>query len=152
IEEFFTGRDYRVLVINGRMVAASLRHPCNVVGDGERTISELLEIENRNPLRGRGHEKPLTRIVVDSILLSCLEKQGMSLDTCPAAGERVYLLEGANLSKGGTARDVTDMVHPEISAMCERTARIVGLDICGIDLITDDISQPLGRGGIIEIN
>ena len=152
IEERFTGNDYRVLVINGRMVAASLRQPCNVVGDGERTISELIEIENRNPLRGKGHEKPLTRIVVDSILISCLEKQGMSLETRPPADDRVYVLEGANLSKGGTARDVTDLVHPEISAMCERAARIVGLDICGIDLITDDISQPLGRGGIIEIN
>ena len=152
IEECFSGNDYRVLVVNGRMVAASLRQPCNVVGDGQRTIRELLEIENQNPLRGKGHEKPLTRIVVDSILLSCLEKQGMSLETRPQPGQRVYLLEGANLSKGGTASDVTDLVHPEIAAMCERASRIADLDICGIDLVTEDISQPLRRGGIIELN
>lgn len=154
VEELFVGRDFRILVIGGRMVAASERIPAHVIGDGEHTVAELIEIENRNPLRGEGHDKPLTRLEVDEIMLAYLEKSGLPLEHVPAFGERVLLRESANLSTGGTAKDVTDIVHPEIRKMCERAARAIGLDICGIDLITQDITQPIvrGKGGIIEVN
>lgn len=154
VEEMLAGQDYRVLVVNGKMVAASIRRPCNVIGDGLLTIRELIEVENQNPLRGEGHEKPLTKIPVDAILLAYLQKKGLSLDSRPELGERVYLREGANLSKGGTAADVTDLIHPEIARMCERAARVIGLDICGIDLILEEIFKPVrnGHGGIIEVN
>jgi cyanophycin synthetase len=154
VEELFEGRNYRVLVIGERMVAASERHPAHVFGDGRHTIAELIEIANRDPLRGEGHEKPLTRIEIDSILLAHLLKTGLSLDHIPHAGERVILREGINLSTGGTARDVTDLVHESVVRMCERAARIIGMDVCGIDLVLKDISEPLREdsGGIIELN
>jgi cyanophycin synthetase len=154
VEELFEGRNYRVLVVGGRMVAASERTPCAVTGDGEHTIRELIDIANLDPQRGEGHEKPLTQIVVDEIMLACLAKAGRGLDDVPAAGEVVYLRESINLSTGGTARDVTDAVHPSIKDMCERAARIVGMDICGVDLVLPDISEPTGKrgGGVIELN
>ncbi|MDQ3906830.1 MAG: cyanophycin synthetase, partial [Acidobacteriota bacterium] len=154
IEEQFAGRNYRVLVVGYRVVAASERIPCHVVGDGRSTISELIEIANRDPLRGDGHEKPLTRIVVDEIALAHLRKSGLSLDCVPAAGERVYLRESINLSTGGTARDVTDEVHASVARACERAARVVGLDVCGVDLVLPDIARPLDEqgGGFIELN
>lgn len=154
VEELFEGKNYRVLVIDGKMVAASERLPCNVTGDGAHTLAELIEIENRNPLRGEGHEKPLTKIKINSIVLSALEKNGRKMDEIPPAGEKVMLCAAMNLSTGGTARDVTDEVHFSIKTMCERAARIVDLDICGVDLVVDDISAPVPtkNGGIIELN
>jgi cyanophycin synthetase len=128
--------------------------PCYVVGDGKHTIDELIEFENRNPLRGEGHEKPLTKIKVNPILLASMKKEGWQMEDIPSDGEQVLLCTGINLSTGGTARDVTDEVHPSVKAMCERAARIVNLDICGVDLVLDDISQPISqqKGGIIELN
>ncbi|HEX8709299.1 MAG TPA: cyanophycin synthetase [Pyrinomonadaceae bacterium] len=153
VEEHLTGRDYRVLVVGGRLIAASERLPCHVLGDGLRTLDELIEIANRDPLRGLSHDNALTRIVVDQVMLHCLHKRGLSLESVPAAGERVFLRENGNLSTGGTALDVTDQVHPEIRRLCERAARVVGLDICGLDLIAADISRPLEKGnGFIEAN
>ncbi|HKP12392.1 MAG TPA: cyanophycin synthetase [Blastocatellia bacterium] len=153
VEEQFDGGNFRVLVVGGRMVAASERLPCHVTGDGSHTVAELIEIENRDPLRGEGHEKPLTRIKVDEALHDCLSKQGVGLDHVPADGETVKLRDSMNLSTGGKAIDVTDAVHPSVARMCERAARVVGLDICGIDLVTEDITRPLeSRGGIIELN
>ena len=153
VEEQFTGRDYRVLVVNGKMIAASLRLPCHVTGDGLHTLAELIEIANRNPLRGEGHDNFLTKIVVDEVVLASLEKRNLSLEHVPPAGERVFLRETANLSTGGTATDVTDEVHPEVKRQCERAARVIGLDICGLDLVAADISQPLQKGnGFIEAN
>lgn len=154
VEELYEGRNYRVLVIGNRMVAASERHPAHVFGDGEHTIAELIEIANRNPLRGDGHEKPLTKIEIDSILLAHLEKNRIGLDHIPHAAEMVILREGINLSTGGTAKDVTDLVHTDVVRMCERAARIIGMDICGLDLVLKDITAPLTKdsGGIIEIN
>ncbi|HEX8745976.1 MAG TPA: cyanophycin synthetase [Pyrinomonadaceae bacterium] len=154
VEELYVGRNYRVLVIGNRMVAASERHPAHVFGDGEHTVAELIELANQDPLRGEGHEKPLTRIEVDSILLAHLEKTGLSLTHIPHAGEMVVLREGINLSTGGTARDVTDIVHESVARMCERAARIIGMDVCGVDLVLKDITEPLREdsGGIIEIN
>jgi cyanophycin synthetase len=154
VEEALTGRDYRVLVVDGRMVAASERKPAHVVGDGAHTIAELIEIANRDPRRGEGHEKPLTRLTAGSIVCAFLAKRGLGLDSVPAEGEEVLLRESANLSKGGTARDVTELVHPSVARVCERAVRLVGLDVCGVDLVLEDISQPIrpGRGGIVELN
>jgi cyanophycin synthetase len=154
VEELFEGKNYRVLVVGGKMVAASERVPCGVDGDGVHTVGELIEIENRNPLRGEGHEKPLTKIKVDPIILAAMEKEGWKMDDVPPAGMRVSLCAGMNLSTGGTARDVTDEVHPTIKVLCERAARAVDLDICGVDLVVEDISAPMPeeKGGVIEIN
>jgi cyanophycin synthetase len=154
IEEMFTGRDYRVLVVNGKMIAASERVPPFVVGDGNSSIAALVEKENQNPLRGEGHEKPLTKLKTDEIAVAHLAKKGLTLDSVPAAGEMTTLRGGCNLSTGGSAKDVTDVVHPSIRKTCERAARVVGLDICGVDLVVPDISQPFakGAGGIIELN
>ncbi|HLM62145.1 MAG TPA: cyanophycin synthetase, partial [Pyrinomonadaceae bacterium] len=154
VEELFEGKNYRVLVVDGKMVAASERVPCGVFGDGEHTVSELIEIENQNPMRGEGHEKPLTKIKVDPIILSALRKEGWQMEDVPPSGERVSLCAGMNLSTGGTARDVTDEVHPSVKSLCERAARIIDLDICGVDLVIEDISAPIPKekGGVIEIN
>jgi cyanophycin synthetase len=154
VEELFEGKNYRVLVVGGKMVAASERVPCGVVGDGEHTVGELIDIENQNPMRGEGHEKPLTKIKVDPIILSAMEKEGWQMEDVPSAGEQVNLCAGMNLSTGGTARDVTDIVHPTVKTLCERAARIISLDICGVDLVVEDISAPMPseKGGVIEIN
>jgi cyanophycin synthetase len=154
VEELLTGRNYRALVVGGRLVAASERLPCHVVGDGVSTAAELIEAANLDPLRGEGHEKPLTKIVVDEIVLAHLEKRGRTLRDVPAAGEVFTLRDSVNLSTGGVARDVTDLVHPEVAFMCERAARAVGLDVCGVDLVLEDISEApaKGRGGVIELN
>jgi cyanophycin synthetase len=159
VEELFVGKNYRVLVIGGRMVAASERLPAHVVGDSKHTIAELIEIENSNPMRGEGHEKPLTQIRIDEIMTAYLCKTGLSLKDIPPADETVFLRESINLSTGGTAKDVTDIVHEEVVEMCERAARVVGMDICGVDLVLSDISAPVEQsgpakpgGGIIELN
>ncbi|MDQ4122145.1 MAG: cyanophycin synthetase [Acidobacteriota bacterium] len=154
VEELFQGRNYRVLVIGGKMVAASERVPCHVLGDGKHTVAELIDLENNNPLRGEGHEKPLTKIKVDPILLKAMRKEGWQMTDLPEAGERVNLCAGMNLSTGGTAEDVTDEVHPTIRNLCERAARIINLDVCGVDLVIEDISQPMPKekGGVIELN
>ncbi|HEX8137345.1 MAG TPA: cyanophycin synthetase [Pyrinomonadaceae bacterium] len=154
VEELYTGRNYRVLVVGDRMVAASERFPCHVIGDGRHTIAELIEIANSDPRRGEGHEKPLTKIVLDDVIMAHLEKVGLTLDHIPPDGEVTVLREGINLSTGGTAADVTDIVHPSVARMCERAARVIGMDVCGVDLVLKDISAPLtrGSGGIIELN
>jgi cyanophycin synthetase len=154
VEEMFDGRNYRVLVVGYRMVAASERIPCHVTGDGVHTVGELIEIENQNPLRGEGHEKPLTKIRKDDpILTTFMRKEGWSMEAVPEAGERVMLCAGMNLSTGGTAKDVTEDVHPSVRSLCERAARIMGMDVCGVDLVLNDIAAPHGEGGgIIEIN
>ncbi|WP_437631996.1 cyanophycin synthetase [Sorangium sp. So ce854] len=152
VEEMVSGRNYRVLVVDGRVVAASERLPAHVVGDGEHTVAELIALENQNPLRASGHSGVLTKIVVDDVVRAGLARQGRSLDEVPAAGARFFLRESVNLSTGGTARDVTDEIHPDTARLCERAARAIDLDICGIDLVAEDIARPLGRGAIIELN
>jgi cyanophycin synthetase len=154
VEEMFEGRNYRVLVVGYRFVAASERIPCHVTGDGAHTVAQLIDIENSNPLRGDGHEKPLTKIRKDDeILRAFMRKEGWSMDDVPAEGERVMLCAGMNLSTGGTARDVTDEVHPTVRSLCERAARMMGMDVCGVDLVMRDIAEPSGGGGgVIEIN
>ena len=153
IEEMLRGRDYRLLVVGGKVVAASERLPAHVVGDGHKTIAELIDEVNRDPQRGDGHDKPLTRIVVDPAMMETLRKYDLSLHSVPREGQMIFLRECANLSTGGTAKDITDEVHPDVAAMCERAARVIGLDICGIDLIAGDVTRPLQIGdGIVEIN
>jgi cyanophycin synthetase len=154
VEEMFEGRNYRVLVVGYKVAAASERIPCHVTGDGRHTVAELIDIENSNPLRGEGHEKPLTKIKKDDeILRTFMQKEGWSMEDVPGEGERVSLCAGMNLSTGGTAKDVTDEVHPTVRSLCERAARIIGMDVCGIDLVVEDIAEPLGGGGgVIEVN
>jgi cyanophycin synthetase len=154
VEEYLRGRDYRVLVTGRKIAAASWRRPPHVTGDGVHSIRELVEIENRNPARGDGHSNILTRIPLDEIALQVLAKQGYDLDAVPPEGESVDLRGNANLSTGGTAEDVTDLLPEETREICIRAARTIGLDVAGIDIVCQDIAQPLReqRGGIIEVN
>lgn len=151
VEEELKGRDYRVLVVNGKLVAASERRPCEVVGDGASTLGELIDELNQDPLRGEDHELPLTKVKKDDELLEYLARSELDLGHVPTAGESVRLHANANLSSGATAVDVTDLVHPATQRICERAAALVGLDICGVDLITSDIAETLD-GGILELN
>src|SRR4051812_40575299 len=127
VEEMFRGLDYRVVVVNGVMVAAAQRIPAHVWGDGAHTIRELIDLANQNPMRGHDHEKPLTKISADPIVLSILKRNGRTLDDVPAEAEMILLRESANLSTGGSAKDVTDEVHPSVRKLCERAAAIVGI-------------------------
>lgn len=153
-EKFITGRDFRVLVINYKFVAAALRTPAAVTGDGKHTIQELIDIVNSDPRRGYGHEKVLTNIKVDDFTRDILVKKGYTLETVIAKGEELWLKPTANLSTGGTATDVTDFVHPTNVFMCERIARIIGLNICGIDIMASDLSEPITENGgsVLEVN
>ncbi|CAN1213109.1 cyanophycin synthetase [Tumidithrix helvetica PCC 7403] len=154
IERFHTGRDHRVLVINGKVIAVAERVPAHVYGDGKSTISELIEITNKDPRRGDGHDNVLTRIEVDRNSQDLLQRQGLSLDSIPAVGQICYLRATANLSTGGIAVDRTDDIHPENIWLAERVAKIIGLDIAGIDVVTSDISKPLRLTDsvIVEVN
>lgn len=154
VERFITGYDFRVLVINNKMVAAAQRVPAHVKGDGTNSIENLIEIENKDPRRGYGHENVLTEITIDRDTLDLLEKKGCTLETIPSKGEIVYLKSTANLSTGGTSIDVTDMVHPENIFLAERISRVIGLDVCGIDIMAENLTQPLKENGgvILEVN
>lgn len=155
VEKFIKGNHYRLLVVGDKMVAASLRLAAHVIGDGESTIEELIDKENReNPLRGEDHEKPLTKIVVDKVVQAHLEKQRKTLQYIPEKGETIFLRENDNLSTGGIAVDVTDKVHPENARMAVMAAKVIGLDIAGVDITVSDIGIPLeqANGAIIEIN
>ncbi|WP_426474474.1 cyanophycin synthetase [Chryseobacterium balustinum] len=154
VEKYITGYDFRVLVINNKMVAAARRVPAHVVGDGESNLEKLIKKENQDPRRGYGHENVLTEITVDKDTLELLEKLQYTLETIPQKGEVVYLKSTANLSTGGTSIDVTDMVHPENITMAERISKIIGLDVCGIDIMAENLTQPLKESGgaIIEVN
>jgi cyanophycin synthetase len=154
VEKFITGLDHRVLVINYKFVAAAIRKPASVSGDGKHSIQELIDITNKDPRRGYGHEKTLTRIKVDEFTLDILEKKQLTLENILPAGEELWLKPTANLSTGGTATDITDYVHPDNIFMCERIARIIGLDICGIDIMAPSLSEPIQNNGgaILEVN
>lgn len=154
VEQYIEGYDYRLLVVNYQFVAAALRKPAAVIGDGVNTIAELVEIINQDPRRGYGHENVLTTIKMDDHTLLLLEKFGMHPNTIPQKGEEIFLKSTANLSTGGTATDVTEIVHPYNVFTAERIARIVGLDICGIDIMSPDISKPMteNRGVVLEVN
>ncbi len=154
VEEFICGFDYRFLVVDYKLVAVAKRTPAMVIGDGLSTISELIEQTNSDPARGDGHQNVMTKITVDAITEQILEQRQLTLDSVLSMGQILILKDTANLSTGGTSRDVTDLVHPDTKFMAERIARLVGLDICGIDIVAKDINVPLTRniGGIVEVN
>jgi cyanophycin synthetase len=154
VEQFAEGRDHRVLVVDGKVVAAAERVPACVVGDGKRTIAELIEEANKDPRRGVGHTKILTRIPTDERAIEHLALSGRTMQTVPASGEMVTLAPTANLSTGGTSIDRTDEMHPDNVTACEMAAGVIGLDIAGIDILTPDISIPFreNKSVIIEVN
>jgi cyanophycin synthetase len=154
VEAFLQGNDYRILVVNGSVVAAAQRVPGHVVGDGTHTIGELVEIVNRDPRRGVGHEKVLTRLLIDDQARRLLAAAGQTLDTVLPAGEVFYLRSTGNLSTGGTAIDKTDSIHYDVRVMAERAVRAVGLDVAGVDYLSPDITRSYKDvgGGIVEIN
>lgn len=154
VERFYQGSDYRLLVINGNLVAVAQREPAHVVGDGHSTIEALIEQTNQDPNRGDGHDNVLTRIVIDQTAIAVLERQRLSLSKVLAQGEKAYLRATANLSTGGMAIDRTDDIHPENIWIAERAAKVIGLDIAGIDVVTSDITRPLREknGVIVEVN
>ena len=154
VETFLEGLDHRILVVDGQVVAVSQRVPGHVVGDGTSTIEELVEQVNADPRRGIGHEKVLTRLEFDSQAERLLTQLGYDRTTVPPAGEMVLLRSTGNLSTGGTAVDMTDSIHPDNRDMAERAARAVGLDVCGVDFITKDVTRSYKDigGGICELN
>lgn len=154
VEKFITGFDFRVLIIDNKLVAAAKRVPAHVVGNGKDNIQQLIDTTNLDPRRGYGHENVLTEIDVDRDTMDLLEKLNYTLETVPKNGEIVYLKSTANLSTGGTSVDVTDMMHPENVFLCERISRVIGLDICGVDIMAENLTQPLKENGgcILEVN
>lgn len=153
-ERFITGFDFRVLVINHKFVSAALRTPASVVGDGIHNIQWLIDEVNKDPRRGFGHELVLTKITIDNFTDKILTDIGYTLETVPAVGELVLLKPTANLSTGGTSTDVTDEVHSANIFMCERISKIIGLDICGIDIMAPDLKDPVTENGgaVLEVN
>ncbi|MGB3234289.1 MAG: cyanophycin synthetase, partial [Ferruginibacter sp.] len=154
VERFITGFDFRILVINYKFICAALRTPAAVTGNGKSSIQQLIDETNKDPRRGYGHEKVLTQITIDQFTQKMLDDKGYTLDTIPAKKELVLLKPTANLSTGGTSTDVTDEVHPANIFMCERIAKIIGLDICGIDIMATDLKTPVSENGgaILEVN
>jgi cyanophycin synthetase len=154
VETFAPGADYRLLVIGNRLVAAALREPAHVVGDGRSTVQQLIEVVNRDPRRSDGHATVLSFIKLDPVALAVLGEQGYAPESVPPAGVRVLIRRNGNLSTGGTATDVTDRVHPEVAARAVDAARAVGLDIAGVDVVALDIGRPLEpqRGAVVEVN
>ncbi|EGW39989.1 cyanophycin synthetase [Desulfosporosinus sp. OT] len=154
IEEYIAGQHYRLVVVGDRLIAAAKRVPAHVIGDGSSTIAELVEQTNADPLRGDDHEKALTKIVIDPVVLLTLAQRQLALSSVLEHGEVVYLRDSANLSTGGIAEDVTDLVHPDNVDLAVCTAKLIGLDVAGIDLVIEDIelSYREGNGHIIEVN
>ena len=154
VENFLSGDDHRLLVVNGELVAATRRTPGHVVGDGTQTIAQLVDVVNADPRRGVGHEKVLTRIVLDAQAEMMMERVGYTAESVPKAGETVFLRSTANLSTGGTATDVTDVIHPDNRDMAVRAIRAIGLDVGGVDFLTTDITESYKTigGGICEVN
>ena len=154
VESFLEGDDHRLLVVNGELVAATRRTPGHVVGDGEHTVAELIDIVNQDPRRGVGHEKVLTRLELDAQAHKMLARAELTGESVPAKGHTVYLRSTANLSTGGTATDVTDVIHPDNREMAERAVRAIGLDVGGVDFLSKDITETYRKigGGICEVN
>lgn len=154
VEKFFEGADYRMLVIGNQLIAAARREPAKVVGDGKSTIRTLVDLVNQDPRRSDGHSTVMSHIPLDDVSISVLAQQGFSVDDVPEQGQIVYVRRNANLSSGGTACDVTHLVHPQVAARVVEAAQVVGLDIAGIDVVAKDVSIPLEEqnGGIVEVN
>ena len=154
VERFIEGEDCRLLIVNGKLIAAAQRRPAQVVADGLHTVRELVEMVNEDPRRGSGHGTVLTRIKMDAPAELTLAKQGFDWDSTPSTGQVVYLRDNSNLSTGGTAVDLTDDVHPDNAALAVLAAQTIGLDIAGVDVVCRSIRRPLAEqgGGIVEIN
>jgi cyanophycin synthetase len=154
VERYLPGNDFRLLVVGDKLVAAARRDPPKVVGDGVHTVTQLVDMVNADPRRGDGHATSLTKIRFDDIARSCLRSQGFEADAIPEKGQRVNLRNNANLSTGGSATDVTDDVHPDVAARAVTAAHMVGLHICGVDLVCDSILRPIEEqgGGVVEVN
>ncbi|MGJ7495807.1 cyanophycin synthetase [Variovorax sp. RT4R15] len=154
VEKFLPGFDFRLLVVGDKLVAAARRDPPQVIGDGRSTVRQLVETVNLDPRRGEGHATSLTKIRLDDIAIGRLEAQGLAPDSVPTRGQRVVLRNNANLSTGGSATDVTDTVHPEIAARAVDAAQMVGLHICGVDMVCENVLRPLEEqhGGVVEVN
>jgi cyanophycin synthetase len=154
VERFVTGADYRVLVVGGKVVAAARRHPPTVVGDGQSTVKQLVDRVNEDPRRCCDHAGALSPVRIDEVALAVLTEQGLTPESVPVSDCMVLLRQNANLSTGGTSEDVTDIIHPDVSARAVEAARIIGLDVAGIDIVTADITQSLEsqRGVVIEVN
>lgn len=154
VERFMPGNDFRLLVVGDKLVAAARREPPKVVGDGVSSVAQLVEQVNKDPRRGSGHSTSLTKIRFDDIAKECLAIQGFSAESIPLKGQRVNLRNNANLSTGGSATDVTDDVHPDVAARAVAAAHMVGLDICGVDVVCDSMLRPLEEqgGGMVEVN
>ena len=154
VEKFITGEDYRLLVINNVLVAAAKRTPAHIIGDGKSTVQELIDIVNNDSRRGFGHENVLTKITVNDLTKTIIKDAGYTIESVLKKDEKLILKDTANLSTGGTAEDVTDIVHPANVAMAERISKVIDLDICGIDIMSTDISKPLSKtgGAVLEVN
>ncbi|RCX11058.1 cyanophycin synthetase [Extensimonas vulgaris] len=154
VERYLPGYDFRLLVVGDELVAAARRDPPQVLGDGQHTVRELVEQVNQDPRRGEGHATALTKIRLDDIALARLAAQNLTPESVPAKGQRVILRNNANLSTGGSATDVTDDVHPEVAARAVAAAQMVGLHICGVDMVAQTVLRPLEEqsGGIVEVN
>lgn len=154
VEKYIHGFDYRLLMVDGKLAAAAKRTPAHVVGDGKSTVQELIDEVNRDPNRGEGHENVLTKIEVGPAVKFILTQKSYTLNTVLKKDEVLYLDYAANLSKGGTAEDVTDRVHPDVVKTASRVSKIIGLDICGIDLIAQTLTKPLSETGgvVLEVN
>ncbi len=154
VERFLPGHDFRLLVVGNQLVAAAQREAPHVVGDGKHSVRALVDEVNQDPRRGVGHATSLTKIRFDDIALACLADQGLHAETIPALGQRVALRRNANLSTGGSATDVTDDVHPDVAARAVEAAQMVGLEVCGVDVVADSIHHSLEQsgGGVVEVN
>ena len=154
VEKFIVGEDHRLLVINNKLVAAAIRTPAHVVGNGTSTLQELIDEVNSDSRRGYGHENVLTQITVNELTQTIIKDAGLTLESIIPKDEQVILKDTGNLSTGGTAEDITDIIHPANIAMAERISKIIDLDICGIDIMTTDITKPLSEtgGAVLEVN
>ena len=154
VEKYLPGNDFRLLVVGDRLVAAARRDPPQVIGDGVHTVRQLVDIVNADPRRGVGHATSLTKIRFDDIAIARLALQDLKPESVPPKGQRVILRNNANLSTGGTATDVTDDVHPEVAARAVAAAQMVGMHICGVDVVCESVLRPLEEqhGGIVEVN
>lgn len=154
VEQYVGGSDYRVLVVGDEVKAVARRVPAHVTGDGRHTVRELVRRANQDPKRGDKHEKPLTKLKLDKTAQWLLSKAGLTPDTVPAAGQAVYLRENGNISTGGTSVDCTDEIHPENAELAVQAAQVIGIDIAGIDIVTEDISKPIREtgGAVVEVN
>lgn len=154
VEKYFEGSDFRILLIDFKVVAAAKRNPAHIVGDGIHSIEQLIDSVNKNPERGVGHSKILTKISIDQDTHNMLQKQNLTLESVVKENKIVFIKSTSNLSTGGTAEDVTDTIHPENIKLAERAARIMNLDICGLDIIAKNLSEPIAKnhGVILEVN